>query len=278
MLMKVLGGTRVIADSGVDVPLRSPERVILAVMQLRGPQPCSRDLLADALWGEGTPLGRREPVVRTYVSRLRRVLRAHDISGAIRTEPNEGYVLAVSSGETDLGRWKALRAAARRAEGERQLEDAADLLQKALAHWRGSHSRIPGLPDVPWVQQRADILVAERKQAEIDLVELRLQLGSAGPMIPWLIGRAGSDPLVEENWVQLMRTLIDAGRQTEAIETYLRARDHLAEELDVAPGPELRRLLKLARGQNAPWCGARRAPRQRLPHCSQPDQRCGREH
>ncbi len=49
-------------------------------------------------------------------------------------------------------------------------------------------------------------------------------------------------PLRERRWAQLMVALYRSGRQGEALRTYQDARRHLADELGIEPGPELRRL------------------------------------
>jgi DNA-binding SARP family transcriptional activator len=78
MRLQVLGPTAITARDGTEVPLRRLERQVVAVLLLRAPQPCSADMLADALWGEELP---RHPssTLRIYVSRVRGQLAEHGL-------------------------------------------------------------------------------------------------------------------------------------------------------------------------------------------------------
>src|SRR5207247_257397 len=53
-----------------------------------------------------------------------------------------------------------------------------------------------------------------------------------------------ANPLNERLWAQLMLALYRAGRQTQALAAYQNARRKLAEQVGLAPGPDLQRLEK----------------------------------
>lgn len=78
------------------------------------------------------------------------------------------------------------------------------------------------------------------------MLEERAELGLAIGQGPELVSQLGSmvaeHPLRERGHGLLMRALVQAGRQAEALAAYREARAVLIEELGVEPGPELRRV------------------------------------
>jgi DNA-binding SARP family transcriptional activator len=67
-------------------------------------------------------------------------------------------------------------------------------------------------------------------------------LGRHAAVVPELEGLAAAHPGRERFAGQLMLALYRCGRQTEALETFRRARAALVEDLGLEPGPALRRL------------------------------------
>ena len=60
--------------------------------------------------------------------------------------------------------------------------------------------------------------------------------------MPELEALVGDDPLREERWRLLVLALYRAGRQGDALAALRRARQTLADELGIEPGPALRSL------------------------------------
>jgi DNA-binding SARP family transcriptional activator len=75
--------------------------------------------------------------------------------------------------------------------------------------------------------------------------------GRAAEIIGELEAAVAQAPLRERRWGQLMLAFYRAGRQGEALGAYQRARELLADELGIDPGPELRRLETAIVGQDA---------------------------
>jgi DNA-binding SARP family transcriptional activator len=104
------------------------QRSLLAVLLLHANEVVSNDRLIDALWGQ-TPPPTAAKTVQVYVSRLRKELG----EGRLVTRA-PGYLLTVERSELDLRRFEQLVGEARGAEPA----DAAALLRRALALWRGT--------------------------------------------------------------------------------------------------------------------------------------------
>jgi len=76
MRFLVLGSLEVVTETGDPLPIAgSKERTILAFLLARGGRVVSVDDLIEELWGEHPPRT-AEKTVGSYVSRLRRALRA----------------------------------------------------------------------------------------------------------------------------------------------------------------------------------------------------------
>ena len=81
-----------------------------------------------------------------------------------------------------------------------------------------------------------------RLAAEEDRLDALLASGRHADLVGELEALVERHPLRERLRGQLLLALYRAGRQSEALEAYARARDDLIEQLGVEPGPELREL------------------------------------
>ena len=127
MEFRVLGSLEVI-DHDDPVALGAPkQRALLAVLLLHRGEPVSSDRLIDEIWGEQPPASATK-LVQGYVSNLRKVLG----DGRLVTQ-GRGYMLQIESGETDIDRFEALAARARRALEDGDAVTAAAVLREALA-------------------------------------------------------------------------------------------------------------------------------------------------
>ena len=114
------------------------------------------------------------------------------------------------------------------------------LLAEALALWRGR-----ALADVPpsaLVTAEADRLEESRLTALELRIEADLGCGLHAQLVPELRRLLSDQPLREGLWGLLIRALDGAGRHAEALAAYGQAREVIADELGVDPGPELQRL------------------------------------
>jgi DNA-binding SARP family transcriptional activator len=206
------------------------QRSLLAVLLLHANEVVSNDRLIDALWGQSPPPTAAK-TVQVYVSRLRKELG----EGRLVTRA-PGYLLTVESSELDLRRFEQLLGEARGAEPA----DAADLLRRALALWRG-----PALADLAYeafVQNEIARLEELRWAALEQRIEADLACGRHAELVGELEGLIAEHPLRERLRYQLMLALYRSSRQAEALDAYRTARRELAEELGLEPGEELKRL------------------------------------
>jgi DNA-binding SARP family transcriptional activator len=206
------------------------QRSLLAVLLLHANEVVSNDRLIDALWGQ-TPPPTAAKTVQVYVSRLRKELG----EGRLVTRA-PGYLLTVERSELDLRRFEQLVGEARGAEPA----DAAALLRRALALWRGT--ALADLAYEPFVQNEIARLEELRWAALEQRIDADLACGRHAELVGEVEGLIAAHPLRERLRYQLMLALYRSSRQAEALDAYRTARRELAEELGLEPGEELKRL------------------------------------
>lgn len=208
-------------------------RSILALLVLARGDALPADRLMDALWGEN-PTPSATSTLHSHISRLRGRLKSSESSVIVRQ--GTGYLLDVPRDAVDAWRF------------ERMLSEVAGLppaqraahLGSALALWRG-----PALvdhPDDDWALGEAARLDGLRQVARDQLLTARLDAGEHRVLVPELERLTSEDPLHEEYWRLLVLALYRSSRQADALAALRRAREVLADELGVDPGPALRQL------------------------------------
>ena len=243
MRFLVLGPLEVTDDGGQPVRIAgAKERTILAHLIADADRVVPTDDLIDELWGENPPRT-ADRTLRSYVSRLRRLLEPHR-STAVATEilrsRGDGYELIADGHEIDAVRFEQLAR-----EGHRLLEVGnpveADLaLHEALDLFRGAayqEYRYTGFGG-----SEGERLEELRRAAIEDRIDARLANDDPGSLVADLEGMVREAPLRERRWGQLMLALYRAGRQAEALQAFTRARVVLVDELGIEPGPDLQRL------------------------------------
>ncbi|HTS95345.1 MAG TPA: BTAD domain-containing putative transcriptional regulator [Streptosporangiaceae bacterium] len=221
--------------SGIGAP---KWRALLAALLLSEGQAVSTDRLIAELWGDDPP-DRAANLVSVYVLRLRRVL--GDPEGRVLTTTRApGYRLLLQPGDLDAEQFAALVGEGRKALAAGDRPGAAEVLGQALGLWRGR-----ALADVPLsalVAAEADRLEESRLSALELRIEADLGCGRHAQLVPELRRLLSDHPLREGLWALLIRALDGAGRHAEALAAYGQAREVIADELGVDPGPELQRL------------------------------------
>jgi DNA-binding SARP family transcriptional activator len=237
MLCRLLGPLEVRAGdnwTGIGAP---KWRALLAVLLLRSGQVVSTGQLADELWGANPPKGARK-LISGYVARLRQLIGDPDGRVLVTTAP--GYRLLVDRAGLDASQFERLLTAARAALEQSSPENAVDLVDAALALWRGT--ALADVPPGPLVAAEA----ARLDELRLDALELRAEarIGSSRPgeLVAELRQLIAEYPLRERFWHQLMRALELSGRPAEALEAYARVQLILAEELGADPGRDLQQL------------------------------------
>lgn len=210
------------------------QRCVLAALLIDANRVVPVDRLVDRVWGDRAP-SRARGTIYSYLSRLRRALApAADEVRLIRR--HGGYVVEVEPSAVDLHRFRRLLEQARAAGGA---AEAAALLERALDLWRGDAF---ATLDSPWFNSWRQTVQGERIAAELDLGDVRLQLGQHARLVSEFSARAQTHPLDERLAAQLMLALYRSGRAAEALAHYQCVRKRLAEELGTDPGAALRTL------------------------------------
>ncbi|MFD8594357.1 BTAD domain-containing putative transcriptional regulator [Kitasatospora sp. NPDC059646] len=213
------------------------QRALLTALALRARRIVSVDELLDALWEE--PPARAAAVVRTYVSRLRRVLEPDRVHPAVLVSSGSGYVLRLPADCTDAEVFENRVAAAGRARALGDTAGALGLLREACGLWHGEP--LAGLPG-PFAQAHRARLAERRLNAVQAWLETELAAGRHADVIGELTVWVSQYPLLEPMRELLMLALYRSGRQAEALGVYADARRTLLEQLGVDPGPRLREL------------------------------------
>ncbi|WP_406166534.1 AfsR/SARP family transcriptional regulator [Streptomyces sp. NBC_00996] len=225
-----------------EVALGSPQqRAVLAMLLLRRGHTVAVADLVDGVWGTEPPQG-AVSVVRTYISRLRKLLepeRAPGQSPGILLSIGDGYVMATDTVACDVTACDAAVAQAthHRAAGEGDL--ALRLLATALATW--GTPALAGVPGPYAESARTDL--AERRLGTMELkLRVELEIGRHEAAVAELLAMRDAHPLRESVSELLLVALYRCGRQAEALEAYARTRRTLVDELGIEPGPSLRGL------------------------------------
>jgi YVTN family beta-propeller protein len=233
MQFLVLGPLDVVQD-GRSLRLGGPkQRAVLAMLLLEVNGPISKDRLIDGVWGDRPPLNAPQ-ILDTYISRLRRLLGPDRLA-----RRPAGYVLRVEPGELDLSTFEGIVSQAE----ELLPEDpaaAAGTLSQALGLWRGA--ALADLRSEPFATGVGDRLDERRLAALERHAEADLAVGLGPELVPELERLTRDHPTRERLVAHLMLALYRSGRQSDALAAMHLCRRHLAQELGLEPGPELRRL------------------------------------
>ncbi|MGW5672340.1 BTAD domain-containing putative transcriptional regulator, partial [Micromonospora sp. NPDC003776] len=237
MEFRVLGAVEVWSDGvGLDVGGRQP-RLVLAALLLEPDRVVPVDRLVDLVWGQSPPRSARG-ALQALVSRLRATFRRVGAPVEIAGQ-GMGYRIRVDPDAVDAHRFTALTAQARDATDEM----AVDLLDRALALWRGEPLADVAEEDV---RHRLCAGLHEARWAAVeDRAEALLRFGRARQVIGELTDQVARHPDRQRMAGQLMLALYRDGRPDQALATYRRVRVRLADELGLDPAPELRRLEQL---------------------------------
>ena len=239
----MLGPLEVRTDDGglADVP-GARLRGLLTALALRPDRVVPKASLVDWIWGEDPPADAANALQR-LVSRLRKALP----EGAIEGQP-DGYRLRVAPDAVDAARFERLVSA-----GQARTEDAslrARLLREALELWRGAAMQDVGLLDSAAFDAAVIRLEELRLTAAEERADAEITLGRGAELVTELSDLVAAHPVRERLVAALMRALVAAGRDSEALLVYQRAREALADALGVDPSPELAALhVALLRGE-----------------------------
>ncbi|MFI6919912.1 BTAD domain-containing putative transcriptional regulator [Nonomuraea spiralis] len=218
------------------------QRAVLARLLVARGQVVPVDTLLYDLWDDDAAKGAQSGL-QVYISRLRRVLEP----GRPRGGPNRllvtvasGYALRVAADQVDALRFEQLVRAAGEHLEEGDPQSARGRLEKALGLWRGTP--YSDFADQPWAEAEVNRLAELRLVARERHADTGLRLALHAETVPDLEALTTEHPLREEGWRLLALGLYRCGRQGDALAALRRARNMLADELGIDPGPALRKL------------------------------------
>ncbi|MFE3882863.1 BTAD domain-containing putative transcriptional regulator [Streptomyces lydicus] len=245
MQIGMLGPFEVRTDDGdlADVP-GARLRGLLIALALKPGQVVAKASLVDWIWGERLPAGATNALQR-LVSRLRKALPHGVIEGRA-----DGYRLAVEPDAVDAVRFERLVTAGQTCTEDGSLQVRVRLLREALDLWRGAALQDVGLQDSAPFDAAVIRLEGLRLTATEERVGAEVALGRGAELVTELTDLVAAHPVRERLVAALMRALVAAGRDSEALQVYQRTREALADALGVGPSPELAALhLALLRGE-----------------------------
>ncbi|GAB3847394.1 BTAD domain-containing putative transcriptional regulator [Dactylosporangium cerinum] len=190
----------------------------------------------------GVPPPKALAALQVYVSNLRRALepgRAPRTPATVLVTAAPGYALHLPIADVDAWRFEALLRDGS-ALAERDPDRADGLLREALAVWAGP--AYAEFADESWAVPEAGRLEELRLVCVEAGGRVAVRLGRAALVVPALERHVLAHPLREEAVHLLASALYAAGRQGDALAVLRGARERLAHELGVDPGPGLRAL------------------------------------
>lgn len=233
--IRLLGSIGAIGPAGPAILHGSRQPALLGLLALAAPAlvPCRR--LIDGLWGDDPP----RTAVRTLHSHIARIRLALDECGLpdiLRTrEP--GYLLDISPADVDVHRFESEARVARAELAAGRTGAAVARLNTVLDLWRGEP--FADADPAGWAVDEVARLRRVRLDTLADRWNGELRLGrhavAAGALQRLLVEYPYHERLVSLAMLALYRD----GQPTDALATYQRLRDHLADEFGVDPAPDL---------------------------------------
>lgn len=235
----VLGSVRA-RVAGVPVDLGGPSRrAVLARLAAAHGSAVSTDLLIDDLWSAGAP-PKALAALQVHISYLRRLLepgrQARTPARVVVSDP-PGYALALP--ETGVDAWQ-FEALVDRGLAATDPALRAGLFERALEVWTGPPFQ--DFADTDWARPEITRLQELRRTAVEEHARSVLALGNPEAVVTRLSRYVADNPGREAAVAVLATAQYRAGRQSEALATLRAAREFLAGELGVDPGPQLRDL------------------------------------
>ena len=206
--IRVFGGIGIESSDG---PLRlggPRQRRLLALLVIRHGQTVTIDWLAEHLWTDEERPDAAATRLRTYLSRLRQAL-PERVAGWIETEPG-GYCLTAPPDAVEHVRFARLRSLARAARESGDPLTARELLDDALALWRGEPFR--ELEDLDWARADIEQLHLDRLEMLEERWETELDLGVMLPCnVVVFVDEAGQTQVMAMDPVATMERLTKPG-------------------------------------------------------------------
>ncbi|MEO7397961.1 MAG: BTAD domain-containing putative transcriptional regulator, partial [Ilumatobacteraceae bacterium] len=231
----VLGPVEVRRDGQLIAVPAGKTSELLVRLALDAGSPVRTDRLVEDLWGDDSVKTSRN-TVQSKIAKLRRALGGPSVV----VGGDGGYTLMVDPVDVDAIAVLRRATEATTLLGGGDHQGATELCQATLQLLRGDLLASAG--DGQWARPHRARLDAARMQLIETGCSARLHLGDTSDVIGDLEVAVTSYPYQESLWLLLITALYQAGRQADALETYHRVRQLLADELGLDPGPQLQQL------------------------------------
>ncbi|MBF6082352.1 winged helix-turn-helix domain-containing protein [Nocardia cyriacigeorgica] len=216
-------------------------RSIVAIIAARQGNPIGRDELIEEL-GLAATSRNAANALHAHIARLRRSLRAQGVSAnLIETRGAAGYRIAV--GRDDIDTFRFLDGVHRASEIAPSAPlVVSEMLEDALRLWR--RGPFLDVADSPFIRAMSEDLHAARSVAQELLLDAWIELERYDRVI--LDGRrfVSENPLHEPMWESLISGFRRAGRDADAVASYLQLKRILRDELGISPNERLARTVR----------------------------------
>ncbi|PID53858.1 MAG: AfsR family transcriptional regulator [Micrococcales bacterium] len=206
---------------------------LVARLALAEGRPVPADALVDALWDDAPEGG--IDTLRRLASRTRVRLEEHGVPIGPMAEGG-GYRLEIDPTEVDAVVFERLAGEGGRLLRERAWDRAGQVLEEALALWRGEP--LGGI-DAEFAIRTAHRLADLRLSAAEDRIDALAHIGDPAALLPELRALCAAHPARERCHGLLMRLLNASGQRAAALRAYEDLRRVLADELGTDPPPHL---------------------------------------
>ena len=237
MIYSLLGPLRM-TNNGAESTIGAHKvEVLLATLLIRTGRVVSTDRLIGEIWPDRPPR-RAMAALHVYVSTLRKLLAEHRQRHTTIVTSAPGYLFELGSGEVDFRLFLDLLGQGRAALREHRYEQADEMLERALALWRGPV--LGGHEYGPMMSEFARSLTEQRTECQELYVESKHRLGEHRQTIGLLHSLIGENPFHETFHRQLMLALYHSERKADALNVYRAAHRLFLDELGLPPCEALR--------------------------------------
>ncbi|HEX8344513.1 MAG TPA: AfsR/SARP family transcriptional regulator, partial [Actinoplanes sp.] len=213
-----------------QVPLGPPkQRCLIAALAITPGRPVALETLAHRLWGDDLP-GEINNNIRTYVARVRQLLRRDPVGTVNVVRRSDSYILDIDAELIDLWRARSLVERATAAAGSGDDGTAVAGYRAALRLW--GPDPFCGLRGA-WAERTRVGLRQERLSVLSQYFAAELRLGHHDQLVGPLSAEVSEHPLDESLAGHLMISLHRSHRHADALAVFHRIRSELAEQIGI---------------------------------------------
>ncbi len=249
MIFRILGDLQVgPQDRLYELPRGTTTLRLFAALLIHANKRMSKSELLRAGWGNGV-VG--EAQLPKHVGFLRTFLDQSGHGDSLKTHQKFGYELRVADDDLDMLVFQRLIRMAERPNLEHGVDEEVDLLRRALALWRGPH--VMANLQREWFKTDAERLEQRRMRAAVRLFELELERGNHELILADVAMLASYYPADGRLCEQLMRAQHRCGHSAQALESFDRHREALADLTGGGPDAQLWKLVsRIGQGEESP--------------------------